>query len=112
MATPLFYSDEVETIPSDQAENIEQILEILGKLLKRRFEVTGHYRRDVHVKSHGCVRGEFRVLENLPADLSQGLFARPGAYTAFVRFSNSAPWVQPDVVPDGRGLAIQVEGVS
>lgn len=111
MVTPILFAEAVETIPADEATDIERIIEIQRQLMRRDLETSGHYRRDVHVKAHGCARAEFRIPADLPGELSQGLFAHPGVYSSFVRFSNSAPWPQPDAVPDGRGLAIQVENV-
>jgi catalase len=108
---PLPYMDDVETVPVGEAEDIEQILEIIRQTLKRHWQTAGRYRRDVHVKGHGCATGQFVIRAELPLELSQGLFAQAASYPAFVRFSNSAPFVQPDIVPDGRGLAIQVESV-
>lgn len=111
MPDPLPFSEDVETIPVDEAEDIDRIIAVLRASLEQHLEKTGQYRRDVHVKAHGCARAEFRVPANLPPELAQGLFARPATYSGFVRFSNSAPWVLPDALPDGRGLAIQVEDV-
>ena len=112
MASPLPYSVAAETVPSDEGDDIARIGQVMRELLQLRKKNTGRYRRDVHVKSHGSARGELRVLDCLPSELAQGLFKQPGTYSAAVRFSNSAPWVQPDAVPDGRGLAIQVENVA
>lgn len=81
------------------------------RLLQLRFKKTGQKFRDVHAKSNGCAFGEFHILPGLPLELAQGLFATAANYRAAVRFSNSAPWFQADIVPDARGLAIQVEDV-
>lgn len=109
MPLPLLFTEDVEQPPADEEENITRIISILRQTLEQRLERSGQARRDVHVKSHGCAAAEFQVRSELPAELAQGLFAGPRTYPAFVRFSNSAPWPQPDAVPDGRGLALQVE---
>jgi catalase len=108
---PLPFAEDVEKVPRDESHDIQRVLDIVRKSLKRHIDTAGHYRRDVHVKAHGCARGEFRIRPSLPPELSQGLFAQAAAYPAFVRFSNSAPLIQPDLVPDGRGLAVQIENV-
>ena len=66
----------------------------------------------MHVKTHGYVQGEFQVLPNLPTELAQGLFEHDGVHPAVVRFSNAASHIQPDAIPDGRGMAIKVLGVQ
>lgn len=109
MSFPLLFTDDVERPPADEEENIVRIVAIMAQTLKRQLERSGQALRDVHAKSHGSAAAEFRVRSELPAELAQGLFAVPRNFSAFVRFSNSAPWSQPDAVPDGRGLAIQVE---
>ena len=109
MSPPLPFSEDAEHLPADEEESISRIIAILRQTLQQQLERSGRARRDVHVKSHGCVTAEFQVRSELPAELAQGLFALPRAYPAFVRFSNSAPWPQPDAVPDGRGLALQVQ---
>ncbi|WP_254509153.1 catalase family protein [Anatilimnocola floriformis] len=111
MKTPLPFSDSVETIPADEAQQIARIVEIVQQTQKIHFDKTGELHRDVHAKANGCARGELRISAGLPAELAQGLFVQPATYHAAVRFSNSAPWFQADLVPDGRGLAIQVEDV-
>jgi hypothetical protein len=40
------------------------------------------------VKSHGAVRGELRVRDDLPEFMQRGLFARPRNYRAWVQFSS------------------------
>jgi hypothetical protein len=54
----------------------------------------------------------FTVLPDLPEPARAGLFARPGDYRAYVRFSNGAAARQPDPKPDVRGVAVKVLGVA
>lgn len=107
---PLAYSEQVETVPLDEAADIERVSEALRQILARTQAKSGRFMSDVHVKGHGCPTGELRVLPNLPVELSQGLFETERTYPAVVRFSNAAPQPLLDALPDGRGLAIKVFG--
>ncbi len=109
---PLPYSDDVETVPTDEVDDIQRVLQTLETILARSQAKSGEFRADVHVKTHGYARGEFRILPNLPEKLAQGLFERDSVYTAVVRFSNAASQAQPDAIPDGRGMAIKVLNVE
>lgn len=109
---PLPYADDVETIPADEADDIQRVIETLELILARSQAKSGEFRADVHVKTHGYAAAEFRVLPNLPAELAQGLFEIDGDYPAVVRFSNSASQAQADAIPDGRGMSIKVLGVD
>ena len=109
---PLPYAEDVETIPPDETDDIQRVVEALQLLLARSQAKSGQFRADVHVKTHGYTQGELRVLPNLPEEFAQGLFARAGDYPAVVRFSNAASQAQPDAIPDGRGMAIKVVGVE
>jgi hypothetical protein len=106
--TPLPYADYVESIPADEADDIQRVIRALELLLTRGEMKSGQFRSDVHVKTHGYAQGELRVLPNLPDELAQGLFERADAYSAVVRLSNAASQPQPDAIPDGRGMAIKV----
>jgi catalase len=105
---PLPYADDVEIVPPGETDDIRRAILALEQILKHSLEQSGERRSDVHVKSHGCATGEFRILPNLPDELAQGLFAQERTFSAVVRFSNSAPQPQPDYVPDGRGMVIKV----
>jgi catalase len=109
---PLPYADNVETIPADEADDIQHVVQALESILARSQLKSGQFRADVHVKTHGYAQGELRILPNLPDELAQGLFAQDGVYPAVVRFSNSASQAQADAIPDGRGMAIKVLGVE
>jgi catalase len=69
------------------------------------------YRRDVHAKTYGCVKATFHVLENLDPKYQQGIFATPGQYDAWIRYSSGSTLVQRDGVKDARGMAIKLMGV-
>lgn len=109
---PVFYAVDTETIPTDEADDIQRVLQAMERLLVRNQAETGPFRANVHVKTHGFAQGELRILPNLPDELSQGLFSQAATYRSVVRFSNAASREQSDAVPDGRGMAIKVLGVT
>ena len=67
--------------------------------------------RPLHRKTLAALHARFEVTE-APRDLRHGLFAEPGSYDAFVRFSSGAGRAQSDRVPDVRGLAVKILGVT
>ena len=109
---PLLYTDEVEVIPLDEAEDIERVVQATKLLLARHQAKSGEFVADVHVKPHGYADAELRVLPNLPDELAQGLFEHAAVYRAVVRFSNAASQPQADALPDARGMAVKVLGVT
>jgi deferrochelatase/peroxidase EfeB len=68
--------------------------------------------RDAHPKHHALLKASFEIDASVPENLRVGLFARPGRYTAYVRFSNGMPTPQPDAEPDIRGMAIKLFDVE
>src|SRR5437870_5429635 len=58
--------------------------------------------RALHRKAHGGVEAELEVRDGLPPEAYAGLFAGPGRYRAYVRFSNGLGMHQPDWMPDVR----------
>ena len=106
------YADNVESVPANEQDDIRKVVQSIEQILQQGHEKSGKPLPDVHAKSHGCAKGEFRVLPNLPEELAQGLFRHPRTYDAVVRFSNSSGQMNPDSKPDGRGMAIKVIGVA
>ena len=109
---PLLYSDEIEVVPSNEADDIQRVVQAMRLILARTQAKSGEFLADVHVKPHGYAEGDFRILPNLPEELAQGLFEREAVYQAVVRFSNAASQPKADAIPDGRGMAIKVRGVQ
>lgn len=105
---PLPYTDDVETIPKDEADDIQRVVEAMKSILARSQAKSGEFLANVHVKAHGHAQGELHVLPNLPDELAQGLFEHEGVFRTVVRFSNAASRPQFDALPDGRGMAIKV----
>ncbi len=103
--------------PDLEAEQISETAELTVKLLDKRYPPPAQILRGVHPKSHGCVKGIFTVSPDIPPELQIGLFAEPGKqFDAFLRFSNAAALVGPDIDNTGkhgsRGMAIKVLDVG
>ena len=57
----------------------------------------GRFERGGNTKTHGIVRAEFIVHDNLPRELRHGIYANPQTYPAWVRFSGPGPYITPDI---------------
>ena len=97
--------------PADEQTHIDSLIRELGDKMARDYAKTKTL-RDAHPKMHGCVRGEFAIASNLPAELSVGLFNQSRTYSVWVRFSNQNGTVSADSKPDIRGVAIKLMGVD
>jgi len=106
------YSDELESIPPDEDELIDDIVKALRENNERSFRRHQHATRDAHAKSHGILRGELTVDSDLPEHLRQGLFATPATYPVIARLSVTAGVIRSDQVHGVRAMAIKVLGVS
>lgn len=111
-AAPLRFAPSMEQIADTEAETNAGLIETLGKISQTTFEHSGHATRSVHAKSHGVLKGELAVLAGLPAQLAQGLFAKPGRYAVAMRFSTLPGDILDDSVSTPRGLAVKVIGVE
>jgi len=91
------------------AQNIAQVIE---KSIREQYPA-GNTLRDAHPKAHGCVRAEFHVSKNIPAQFAKGVFIPDQSYQAWIRFSNASNDASSaDIDKDARGIAIKILGVS
>ena len=69
--------------------------------------------RDAHAKGYGLVRGEVEILDGLPAEYAQGIYATPGRHGALIRFSNGSPHAGADVrLGTSVGMALKMFGID
>lgn len=61
-------------------------------------------------KTIACVDAEFRVHDDIPIELKQGIFSQPGSYPAMIRFANATN--KDDSKKDIRGLSIRLSDVK
>jgi hypothetical protein len=82
------------------------------RALQRARSAGGAASRALHPKGTGGFSAELEVFADVPAHAKHGLFARPGKFGAYVRFSNGAFKRQSDKRGDVRGIAVKVLGVE
>jgi hypothetical protein len=109
---PLPYDPSYEVPEEGEAQTIAGLTEAMHNIAATVDKDTGHAHRGVHAKSHGLLRGELQVLDNLPPDYSQGLFGHPGgAWPVVLRLSTTPGDVLDDKVSTPRGMALKIIGV-
>lgn len=106
------YDDSVEVKQSDEGELIEKIAALMARVNRRVFDKHRHAVRDAHAKSHGILKGELSVYENLPEPLQQGVFRSGRTYPVVIRLSSAPGDIRHDRVPAPHGMAIKVIGVD
>lgn len=100
-----------ERIADDEETRFRAHAETLLGIARARDQGTSK-KRALHTKGNIGLRARFTVLGDLPAEARVGLFREPGAYDAWVRFSNGSPSIQSDRKGDVRGIAVKVLGVT
>ena len=102
----------VEEIPANEDAATRQIVQMIEEAVRSDASKNGLALRDAHAKSHGCVKAEFKVLDNLPEKLRVGIFSEPRTFPAWIRYSNGSGKSQNDADRDARGMAIKLMGVE
>lgn len=81
-------ADGVEKIPEDEQQDIKAVAEQINAIQKAQWDIHRHCYSGTHARTHGIVKGQFVVHDNLPKHLKQGeLFSQPGEYPIVARYS-------------------------
>ncbi len=100
-----------EKLLPNEAEYLDSIVSTFEKQMRGLWK-PGGFERGGNTKTHGIVRGEFIVHNNLPPEFCHGIFAQPRTYRAWVRFSGPGPYVTPDIDDVGfMSISIKLMGV-
>jgi hypothetical protein len=105
------YSESVEVKQPNEGEDIKSCLESFARMQGAAFEKHRHAVRGAHAKSHGLLKGELKIYENLPEELRQGVCKTPRTYPIIIRYSTSPPDILRDGIAAFRGMAIKLIGV-
>ncbi|WP_155121428.1 catalase family protein [Bryobacter aggregatus] len=106
------YSDSIEVRQPDEDELTEKIVASMAAVNRRAFDKYRHAVRDAHAKSHGVLKGELSVYENLAEPLRQGVFRSPRRYPVMIRLSTAPGDLRDDRISSPRGMAVKLLGVE
>ena len=109
---PVRYDPSLEQVAPDEADTREALVATMRGIARTTLRDYGRAVRSVHAKSHALLEGELTVLDGLPPELAQGMFARPAAYPVVMRISTNPGDILDDRVSAPRGLAVKVIGVE
>ena len=101
-----------ERAQPDEEAHLDDIIASFNAQIRRLWN-PGHAERGGNTKTHGIVRGEVTVRDDLPGAMRRGIFAEPGrTYTAWVRYAGPGPYVPPDIDDVGfMSMSIKLLGV-
>ncbi|MEJ7658480.1 MAG: hypothetical protein WKG07_02055 [Hymenobacter sp.] len=109
---PVRYAPEVEQVPADEPATIAKIGQMMVGMAEAVRKQHGKAMRATHAKATGLLKGELTVPADLPAELAQGMFARPGRYDVLVRYSQGPSNPVTDHASGQRGMSLKVLGVE
>jgi hypothetical protein len=94
-----------------EAELAAAITEQMSRFTEREYRGRVAERAG-NTKTYGVVRGELRVLADVPAEFKHGIFAEERSFSAWIRFGGPGPFSPPDVRDSGiMSIAIKLMGV-
>ncbi len=99
-----------EYVPPNEAEATDRLIANLKQVLEKTYEAPKRTLRDAHPKQHGLVKAEFVIPPQTDDQLNVGLFAKPGTYQAWIRFSSLVDTADTNKI--AKGMGIKVMGVD
>src|SRR5258707_10337863 len=92
------YSPEIDSLSPNFAEDLETVIKGVERYVSASVttEGTGHAVRFAHAKAYGFVRAELEILDGLPTEYAQGIYACPGNHDTLIRFSNGSAHLGAD----------------
>lgn len=101
---------EEKPIPDEEAY-VDSIISSFEQQMRGLWEA-GRFERGGNTKTHGIVRGEFVIHDDLPEQFRHGIYAKPQTFRAWVRFSGPGPYITPDIDDVGfMSISIKLLGV-
>ena len=100
-----------EKVDPDEGASLDSMIASMGTYMRTHYK-PGEYQRGGNTKTHGLVRGEVIIRDDLPETMKRGVFAAPRSYRAWVRFSGPGPDSPADVDDVGFvSVSIKMMGV-
>lgn len=105
------YDSKYIELTAEDERNIQTITDDIKSYIARSDKASNvnYHTRDAHAKGYCALKAKFEILDDIPKEYAQGLYAKSGIHDAVIRFSNGAPRVSPDrKLGMAQGLAIKV----
>lgn len=105
------YDPKYIKLTSDDERNIRTITMDIKNYITDSDKASNvnYHTRDAHAKGYCALKAKFEIVEDIPKEYAQGLYAKAGIHDAVIRFSNGAPRVDADrKLGMAQGLAIKV----
>jgi hypothetical protein len=100
-----------ERVRPDEEASLQSIIDTFQKQMRGLWK-PGGFERGGNTKTHGIVRAEFIVHDDLLPQYRHGIYAQPKTYRAWVRFAGPGPYVTPDIDDVGfMSMSIKLMGV-
>lgn len=100
-----------EKLLPDEEEFLQSIITTFEAQMRKLWK-PGGVERGGNTKTHGIVRGEFIIHDDLPQEFRHGIYAQPMSFPAWVRFSGPGPYITPDIDDVGfMSISIKLMGV-
>ena len=77
---------EEKVSPEEEEEALNSIIEYVSAYMLQHYK-PGEFQRGGNTKTHGIVRGEVTIRDDIPVHMRRGVFATPSIYKAWIRFS-------------------------
>lgn len=109
------YQPELEEIPDNFEEYMATITKDIREYIHQTKDLSKiqHYTRDAHANGYAALKASVEILDNLPPELAQGIYAKAGKHEAVVRFSNGSSRVLPDKLSgNAQGFALKIFGME
>ncbi|MGH6914170.1 MAG: catalase family protein, partial [Geminicoccales bacterium] len=76
--------------------SLDSIIESFGGYIRRTYQ-PGTAERGGNTKTHGVVRAEVRIRDDVPEHMRRGIFKTPRSFPAYVRYSGPGPNLPDDI---------------
>jgi hypothetical protein len=80
----------------EEQKYLQDIIDSFNAQMRRLWN-PGYFERGGNTKTHGVVRAEFQVRQDVPAHMRHGIFATARSYPAWVRYSGPGPVWSADI---------------
>jgi hypothetical protein len=95
----------------DEGQYLQAITDRMAEYMREHYQ-PGNFQRAGNTKTHGIIRAELIIRDDLPPQFKRGVFAAPNTYRAWVRFAGPGPNSPSDIDDVGvLSCAIKLMGV-